>query len=312
MPDNVTVLADLDRPILIDGGLATQCEAMGCDIDHPLWSARLLLDAPQAIADAHRAYLDAGARIIATASYQASRAGFMDAGLSAEESDRLMLESVNIAIRTRNAYVDDNPGIDYMPRVAASIGPFGATLYDGSEYTGRYEVMRPELERFHGERLDLFDASDVDLIACETIPNVEEAHILSDLLRDVRRPAWVSFCCRNAKQISDGTRVAEVAGLFAGHPRVFAVGANCTAPQIILPLIRQLKQAAPDKDIVVYPNSGETYRVEDNSWAGDTARTGLGELVAEWVRSGATLVGGCCRVGPAEIRAIAETAAFAR
>jgi homocysteine S-methyltransferase len=285
---------------------------MGCDINHPLWSAKLLLENPRAIVDASRAYLDAGARIIATASYQASRDGLAAEGLSADEADEVLQRSFELAIQARDEFLTETPGIDYVPLIAASIGPWGATRHDGSEYTGKYETTKEELAAFHRQRLEVLDGSEADLIACETIPNIEEAHVLSEALNRISHPAWVSFCCRDDSRLSDGTPVSEAARLFSDHPKVFAVGANCTPPQYITALIRRLGEAAPGKDIVVYPNSGETFRVSDGSWEGAAARVGLEELVAEWIRAGATLVGGCCRVGPDQIRAIAETEAFAR
>ena len=285
---------------------------MGCDINHPLWSAKLLLDNPRAIVDANRAYLDAGAKIIATASYQASRDGLAAAGLSAGEADEVLLTSVELAIQARDEFLADNPGIDYMPLIAASIGPWGATRHDGSEYTGKYDTTREELAAFHRQRLEVLDGSDADLVACETIPNIEEARVLSEVLNGISHAAWVSFCCRDESSLSDGTPVDTAARLFSDHPKVFAVGANCTPPQYITALTRRLKEAAPGKDIVVYPNSGETFRASDSSWEGTAAGVGLEELVAEWSAAGATLIGGCCRVGPDQIRAIAESEAFAR
>ena len=306
----MTAFPGLEQPVLIDGGLATQCEAMGHNIDGSLWSAKLLLENPQAIVDAHRAFLEAGARIIATASYQASRHGLARVGLSSDEADEVLLESVRLAMRARDEFLAANPEPGYRPLVAASIGPWGAAQHDGSEYTGEYDVARSELEAFHRQRLGVFERSESDLIACETIPAIEEAQVLCDLLNDVSKPAWVSFCCRDDAHISDGTDIEAAAELFRDHPRVFAVGANCTAPEFITPLVRRLTRVAPGKDIVVYPNSGETYCAEDNTWSGDDRRGSLDNLVAEWAEAGATLIGGCCRVGPEQIKAMAATGTF--
>jgi len=167
-------LLERRKPILIDGGLATQCEAMGCNIDGHLWSAVLLQSNPRAIVDTHRAYLDAGAEIVATASYQASRSGFMATGLSAAEADKLIASSVDLAVQARDEYLADNPASKYHPLIAASIGPFGATLHDGSEYTGNYDATIEELREFHRYRLELLDKSGADLLACETIPSYED------------------------------------------------------------------------------------------------------------------------------------------
>jgi len=304
----------LDRhgPVIIDGGLATQCEAMGCDIDGHLWSAVLLQENPRAIVEAHRAYLDAGAEIIITASYQASRQGLMATGLTADQADELIALSVALAAQARTEFLRDNPDHNEMPLVAASIGPYGAMLNDGSEYTGRYDVSTDELRSFHRSRLALLDGSGADVFACETIPSFAEARVLCELLNDVRTPAWVSFSCGTDSCISDGTPIAEVATLFRDHQQVLAVGVNCTAPQLVEPLIRTIKRVVPGKAIVAYPNSGETFQVDDNSWSG----TGTAELCAasaqEWIIAGAKLIGGCCRVGPEQIAAIAKISASNR
>ncbi len=299
-------LLQRERPILIDGGLATQCEAMGCDIDDELWSAVLLRSNPRALVDAHRAFLDAGAEIIATASYQASRNGFMVSGLSAADADGLIVSSVKLAEQAREEFLRDNPDTDRTPLIAASIGPFGAALHDASEYTGQYGVTEEELREFHSGRLELLDGTKPDLLACETIPSYEEAQVLAELLSKAISPAWISFSCRDEGHISDGTPIADVASLFAGHPRVLAVGVNCLPPELILPIIATLKSAVSDKAIVVYPNSGEAFNVDDNSWSGNVTELQCERSAQAWIGAGAKLVGGCCRIGPAQIAAMAQ------
>jgi len=297
-------LLEREGPVILDGGLATQLESMGFDIGGDLWSAALLASEPRAIIDAHRAYLDAGAECIVSASYQASRAGFMSHGHSAEEADRLIASSVELARTARDECMSDNPDIRYQPIVAASVGPYGAAMHDGSEYTGDYDVSDHDLRRFHSSRLRLLDSCGADVLAVETIPNFREAEILCDLLEEVSTPAWVSFACRDERHISDGSPLRESASLCASHPRVLAVGINCTPPQIILPLIEEVQSAAPDKAIVVYPNSGETYHVEDNSWSGQACDLDREFNVAVWHAAGAKLIGGCCRTGPDDIACI--------
>lgn len=297
-------LLDREGPIILDGGLATQLESMGFDIGGNLWSAALLASEPRAIVDAHLAYLEAGVECISSASYQASRTGFMCQGHSAEEADRLIVSAVDLARTARDEYLAVNPGIQYRPIVAASIGPYGATLQDGSEYTGDYDVTESDLRNFHATRLQLLDACGADVLAVETIPNHREAEILRDLLEDVATPAWVSFACRDEKNISDGSELAAVAALFSKHPRVLAVGINCTPPEFVLPLIEAARVAAPDKAIVVYPNSGETYHAGDNSWSGQACDLDNDFNVATWHAAGAKLIGGCCRTTPRDIARI--------
>jgi len=290
--------------IILDGGFATQLESMGFDIDGNLWSAKLLDTNPQAIIDAHRAYLDAGADCIISASYQASRHGFMSMGKTAEEADRLIASAVALALAARTEFLDSNPSGKSLPLVAASIGPYGATQHDGSEYTGIYSISEDELRRFHKQRLAVLDDCGADVLAVETIPNFTEAKVLSELLRQVKTPAWVSFACRDGSHISDGTKLSEAAALFADHPDVPALGINCTPPEFVSSLIKEVRRVAPQKAIVVYPNSGEIYHAEDNSWSGRACDFDSDFNVTEWKNAGAKLIGGCCRTGPGDIAAI--------
>lgn len=284
--------------MLLDGGLATQLEMQGCDIGNDLWSASLLHSNPDAIVAAHHAYLDAGAECLATASYQASREGFSKTGMSHDEADALMLLSVALAKRARKEAGSD-------AAIAASLGPYGAMLHDGSEYRGGYGVSSQVLRDFHEPRLHLFDTADVDVIALETIPSMQEAQVLVELLKDCRTPSWVSFCCSNEDNISDGTPIGDAAALFAEHPTVLAVGINCTPPQYAPALIRKLRRAVPDKAILAYPNSGETYNVGDNSWSGTVTPGDCAAAARDWIDAGAKIVGGCCRMGPEHIGAMA-------
>ncbi len=294
------------EPILLDGGLATELEARGYDINTDLWSAGLLQCDPQAIIDVHRAYLDAGAQCIISASYQASGQGFMQLGISANVADELIASSVLLARTARRQYLDDNPGTDPLPIVAASIGPYGATLHDGSEYTGNYGVSRDAIRRFHEERLRILDQAGADVLACETIPDYQEAQVLCELLEDVKNPAWISFSCRDERHISDGTPLEQAARLFRDHPRVLAIGINCTPPRLISSLIDRVKAAAPDKAIVVYPNSGEKYSAEKRSWSGTVSPGECAAAAEAWRDAGAKLIGGCCRMGPQHIAAMGE------
>jgi homocysteine S-methyltransferase len=297
-------LLDRHGPVILDGGLATQLEAMGFDIDSELWSAALLASEPRAIVDAHLAYLEAGAECIISASYQASRAGFVSRGYSAAEADRLIISSVELACTARDEFLSTNTDVQVQPVVAASVGPYGATVHDGSEYTGNYDVSDQDLHRFHASRLQLLDTAGADVLAVETIPNFREAEILRELLEDVATPAWVAFACRDARYISDGSEFAAAVALFSKHHRVLAVGINCTPPEFVLPLIETAKSVAPDKAIIAYPNSGETFHAEDNSWSGQACDLDKDFNVHAWHAAGAKLIGGCCRTGPQDIARI--------
>ena len=278
------------KPVVIDGGLATQLQAQGHDIDNPLWSASVVIDEPQAIVDAHRAYLDAGAQVIISASYQA-----IDPDLVAKATE--------LALRARDEFVADNPQRP-APLVAASVGPYGAIQCDGSEYTGAYDRNKEQLAEFHRARLLQLDASGAETLACETIPARDEAAALCELLCDTETPAWVSFCCRNGAEISDGTPIEDVVSLFRDHPTVQAIGVNCTGPQYVLPLIERIRETLPEMPIIVYPNSGEIFDGTEKTWSGTSTASDWAQAAEVWSAAGAKLIGGCCRTGPAQIRAV--------
>ncbi len=291
------------RVTLLDGGMATQLEAQGEDLSGLLWSARLLAEKPEAIAAATRAYLDAGAGIVETASYQASREGFREVGMGGLTADRLLVLSVDLARRARDDYLADNPDAP-VPLVAASIGPWGAVLHDGSEYRGDYTISREWLAEFHQRRLDVLDDAGADVLALETIPSLMEAEVLAPLLRDCRTPAWVSFSCRDGGHLCDGTPIERAVSVFEDHPVVLAVGVNCTPPQFVPELIGRIRETLPRKAIVAYPNSGETWDAATESWHGTVSPLDCAAAAKAWVEAGATIVGGCCRMGPAHISAM--------
>ncbi|RZV39049.1 MAG: homocysteine S-methyltransferase [Chromatiales bacterium] len=293
-----------DVPLILDGGLATQLEAQGCDIGNALWSASLLQTAPEEIVAATRAYLEAGAECVATATYQASHEGYAALGLSAKEADDLMLLSVALAERARSEYLRAHAECDFVPLVAASLGPYGAMLHDGSEYRGDYGVTAETLRGFHAPRLELLGDSGADVLALETIPSHLEAEVLAELLAGCAMPAWISFSCRDGAQLVDGTPIEDVAAMFAEHPRVVAVGINCTPPQFAPELVRRVCAVVPDKAVMAYPNSGETYHAEDNSWSGTVTPGDCAAAARSWVEVGARIVGGCCRMGPEHIQAM--------
>lgn len=279
-----------ENPVIIDGGFATQLEAQGCDLNDPLWSASIVLDNPQEVIDAHRAYLDAGAEVIISASYQAT-------------DSELVAKATELALLARDEFVAANPQRP-APLVAASIGPYGATRCDGSEYTGQYDMNKDELMAFHRQRLQQLDASDADILACETVPSYDEGRALCELLATASTPAWVSFCCRNDEQLSDGTAIEDAVRLFADHPRVCAVGVNCTGPQHVAALVERIRKTLPGMPVIVYPNSGEAFDATSKTWSGTTTTDDWLQAAGKWVAAGAAVVGGCCRTGPEHIRTL--------
>ena len=300
----------LDRygVLVLDGGLATQLEARGCDLNDELWSARLLLENPDLIWQVHADYLWAGADCITSASYQATIPAFMRRGLHESEAIDLLRLSVQLAVEARDAYWALQPDQEkrIRPLVAASIGPYAAYKADGSEYTGDYDLDEAGLLQFHHRRWLVLDAAGADLFACETIPSFAEARALARLLAETPdRFAWFSFACRDGQRISDGTPIAECAAFLNDFPQAAAVGINCTPPRFIPQLINAV-QSVTDKPIIVYPNSGEKYDTAQKCWVGEAVPAEFGTFSREWRKQGAAMLGGCCRTTPAHIRQIRD------
>ncbi len=295
---------------VLDGGMATELERLGCDLSGPLWSARVLRERPEQIQAVHASYLDAGADCLLTASYQVSAEAFLDAGLPAAEADRAAAESlrtsVHLAERARADFARQSPR---KILIAASLGPYGAALHNGAEFHGRYDVSFEALVSFHARRLAVLKETNADLIAFETVPSLEEAGaIVAALERYPEMAAWVSFTCKDEGRVAHGERLSACAALLDAARQVVAVGINCTPPALVTGLIGEVKRSTA-KPIVVYPNSGETWRAEDRSWSGDAEASVFSWLAAEWSRAGASLIGGCCRTGPGHIRNIAGSLA---
>ncbi len=282
--------------VVLDGGLSNALQARGHDLSDQLWTARLLADDPDEIVAVHRTYFASGAHVATTASYQASLPGLMAAGFDRAAAARIITRSVEAADRARDSMPDPEGRW-----VAASIGPYGAALADGSEYTGRYGVPAAELRDFHGPRLELLAGAGPDLIAVETIPDIDEAEVIVALLHDVGLPAWFSYSIAGDRTRA-GQPLADAFQVAASAPQVIAVGVNCCDPADVLPAVGTAVQVT-GRPAVAYPNSGEAWDATARAWRGP--RTFDPSAVRGWIAAGARLVGGCCRVGPDAIAALA-------
>lgn len=277
--------------------MSNALEELGQDLSDPLWTARVLRDAPEAVADVHRRYYRAGARVATTASYQASVPGFVERGLTAAEARALVVRSVEVARAVRDELAVD--GVDRL--VAASVGPYGAVLADGSEYRGRYGLTAARLRDFHAPRLELLALAGPDLLAVETIPDIDEAEVLVDLLDDLGLATWFSFSVREGRTAA-GQPLAEAFATAAAPTTVAAVGVNCCPAEEVLDAIR-LAVATTGKWAVAYPNGGGDWDANLRAWTGVPGVDA--SLARQWVASGAAYVGGCCRVGPDDIARLA-------
>lgn len=283
--------------MISDGGLATELEARGHDLSDDLWSARLLFDAPDEIMAAHMAFYRAGAAIATTASYQASFDGLAAGGIDRDDAERLMRQSVGLAAAARDEVGGDGRW------VAASVGPYGAALANGEEYVGRYGLSIAELSDWHLPRLEVLADAGADVLAIETVPDIDEAEALVGLVQRLSVPAWLSYTI-DGVQTRAGQPLSEAFAVAADVPEIVAVGVNCCAPGDVLPAI-QIAREVTDKPVIVYPNSGEEWDGPRRAWTGKARWSS--DLPPQWVAAGARIVGGCCRVMPDDIAELAAT-----
>lgn len=292
----MVVLGFQDTVLIADGGLATELEARGHDLSDDLWSARLLMDAPEDIVAVHQAFFAAGAGIATTASYQASFDGFAERGINRTDTERLLRLSVELARTARSR-------AGRQGWVAASVGPYGATLAGGEEYHGRYGLTVAQLRDWHRPRLEILADAGADILALETVPDIDEAEALVDLVRGTGVSAWLSYTIAG-EQTRAGQPLAQAFAVAAGVPEIVAVGVNCCAPDDVLQATRVAREVT-GKPVVVYPNSGEQWDGPRRVWTGQAGFSAA--LASSWVQAGARIVGGCCRIRPADITAMASS-----
>lgn len=307
---------------VVDGGFATELERHGADLNDPLWSAKCLVSSPHLVRRVHLDYLDAGANIIISGSYQATIQGFEAKGFSTEEAEALLKKSVELACEAREIYYDrctkdswdfvENARSSRRPIfVAASVGSYGAYLADGSEYDGNYgdAVTLEKLKDFHRRRVQILANSGADLIAFETTPNKLEAKAYAELLEEeaIDIPAWFSFTSKDGINAVSGDSILECASIAESCKQVVAVGINCTPPRFIHSLVSSIRKVS-NKPVVIYPNSGETYDAEHKQWirSNGLVDEDFVSYVGKWQEAGASLFGGCCRTTPNTIRAISK------
>jgi len=292
---------------VLDGGMATELECQGANIDGPLWSAHVLESAPEKVIAVHRAYIEAGASCILTCSYQVTRKGYTEFGLAPEQADAALLRAVELAHEACSEFRDRKV------IVAASLGPYGAALHNGAEYHGNYDCSFKDLVDFHRTRIRVFAeniaaSSRPDLLAFETLPSLEEALAVGEALKPwPELAAWFSFTCRDEQYVAHREQLRDCAAEVALFPQTVAIGINCTRPALLEKLIGEVRQAT-DKPIIVYPNSGEEWDAVARRWTGNGDAASYAAMAMTWFAAGAQIVGGCCRTRPDHIRQVAEIA----
>ncbi|MCA0993090.1 homocysteine S-methyltransferase [Pseudalkalibacillus hwajinpoensis] len=293
--------------VLLDGALATELEKYGCNLNDPLWSARVLLENPELIYQVHLDYFRAGADCAITSSYQATMEGLTSRGLSEGEAVELIKKTVFLARQARDDFWEQEGKLNRpKPFIAASVGPYGAYLADGSEYRGDYNVSDQVLTAFHRPRIEALIEAGADVLAFETIPSFQEAKVLGSLLQEFPFTyAWLSFTLQNEEKMSDGTSLKASSQYFKENDQIAAIGINCASPSLVTKAIHQLVSQT-DKPIIVYPNSGEFYDAKTKTWREGESCDGIVDESNEWFQAGARLIGGCCRTSPEQIKRLYE------
>jgi homocysteine S-methyltransferase len=294
--------------VILDGALATELERHGANLSDPLWSAKCLLESPELIRKVHLDYFQAGAQVATTATYQATFEGFARRGIEREGAARLMREAVSLALEARAEFCASVPSVGFAPRplIAASVGPYGALLADGSEYRGHYGRSDRELADFHRPRLDVLAQSGADVLAFETVPCLQEALVLAELLAEhPGMTAWLSFSCRDGAHNSEGEEIGRCAEALRDCSQLAAIGVNCTAPEHVPELLERMRERTA-QPLLAYPNSGQRYDAEAKGWLGEAPHAATAHA-RQWIAAGARLVGGCCRTTPADIRALSQS-----
>jgi homocysteine S-methyltransferase len=285
---------------MLDGGLSTQLERLGANMEGELWTSRVLVERPDLLQTACQQFLESGADVVATATYQASVDGFLRAGLKQEQARTLMRKAIELAVSARDEFWSQpgNRAGRLRPLVAASLGPYGACLHDGSEYHGNYAIGPPELVEFHRQRIGFLADAGADIFAFETFPSLLEAQAVFEVLPKFPEiTAWISFSCRDDQHVAHGESFAECAALAAQQEQIVAVGVNCLPPENVTPLLKSAEGCG--LPLAVYPNSGEYWDAEAQQWRGQVCG---GMDVGAWHRHGARLIGGCCRTDSDDIR----------
>ncbi len=302
-------ILEKQKILLLDGALGTRLQEKGFDINDSLWSAKFLNENPKALQDIHTEYLNAGADCIITSTYQASIEGFVKKGFDEKTSRNLLILSINLAKEARDKFWKENRSQNRIkPLVAASIGPYGAYLADGSEYSGNYKISDEELKEFHKNRLKIVAKTNPDIFAVETIPSFKEAKIICELLKPYKDiSSWISFSAKDSSFTNAGDDIETCAKYLDLQEHISAIGINCTSPQYISSLINKIKKSS-SKNVVVYPNGGAKYNPITKQWeSSPTDEKEFAKMANLWKNEGANIIGGCCQTGPKEIKELRKT-----
>ncbi|XP_023334832.1 homocysteine S-methyltransferase 3-like [Eurytemora carolleeae] len=290
---------------IIDGGFSTQLMVYmeGLDND-PLWTARSIVTNPDLVEQVHMDFINAGANVILTCSYQISEQGFKQ---HLNMNSKATVEAVRTSVQLAKSAIKKCEKRAIL--IGGSVGPYGACQSDGSEYTGAYldALSREELVKWHLPRIQTLISSRVDFIAAETLPSWREAIAILDCISATggTTPVWVSFTLKNENNLPTGETIQDAMRQLRKHElfdkgRIFAVGFNCLHPKLVSGGIDNIRKVAKTIPIVVYPNSGEDWDGIARCWKGEGG-IDWSDYVGDWLKKGVVGLGGCCRLGAEHI-----------
>lgn len=288
-----------NHTVVLDGAMSTPLERLGADTNNDLWTAKALIDNEELVYEVHKMYFEAGADLIITDTYQANVQAFEKVGYSEKEARNLIKKAVKIAQKARDDYENKTGKHNY---IAGTIGPYGAYLANGSEYRGDYELSVEEYQQFHLPRIEELVNAEVDILAIETQPKLDE-----ELLKEKypQQKVYVSYTLSDDDTISDGTPLPRAIHALEDYSQVIAVGINCVKLELVEPALKNMKEIT-DKHLIVYPNSSAVYDPKSKTWSQPKTSATFEELIPNWYEAGARIIGGCCTTGPKEIKAVAD------
>ncbi|WP_283599381.1 homocysteine S-methyltransferase [Ligilactobacillus salivarius] len=293
-----------NHTVVLDGAMSTPLERLGADTNNDLWTAKALIDNEELVYEVHKMYFEAGADLIITDTYQANVQAFEKVGYSEKEARNLIKKAVKIAQKARDDYENRTGKHNY---IAGTIGPYGAYLANGSEYRGDYELSTKEYQQFHLPRIEELVNAEVDILAIETQPKLDEVLAILELLKEKypQQKVYVSYTLSDDDTISDGTPLPRAIHALEDYSQVIAVGINCVKLELVEPALKNMKEIT-DKHLIVYPNSSAVYDPKSKTWSQPKTSATFEELIPNWYEAGARIIGGCCTTGPKEIKAVAD------
>ena len=291
------------RTILLDGGMGRELRFRGVDVMTSIWSAKALIDAPQVVREVHSDFISAGSDIITINSYGIVKSNLAWAGIE-DRFKELNLLACKLAQEARDASGRDVLIAGSLPPLAGSFRP---------DLVGRFEEMEP----LYREQAELL-APHVDLLICETMSSIDEGRAAAAAAtRTGGKPVWVCWTLHEDRsgRLRSGEAIDEAVKALSDLP-VSGALANCCAPESITRAMSQLVQTGM-KYVGGYANTFQPIPEDWDLTGGKRTDGALGMRpdldpdsyavhADDWLKAGATVIGGCCGTRPAHIAKLKE------